>query len=282
MLALCLALSASSSYSEPFTYGATGNAAYSGLNWSMGSVLPSVPGLDINGLIYRYTTVKNTEDAMKVHVNNLNALGSGYIFRETDDWSGVPGNRITKSFALGNTPGVNWGNGSISVDGTGSVQDAVVVYSYRIDACYDPQLNSGCVGYVKPAPPVVDVEVYDTLEDELILAVLDSDTNFKYDQDGNRIVDDDDEEKETRLEMGLTASNNALTMLRVQGQAEIIDAINLQTDLAMYYNSTINGGRYGDVKTLTDANLPDNSKALRNNLAQQLLHEEMVQMQYGE
>ena len=281
-MALCLALSASSSYSEPFTYGATGNAAYSGLNWSMGSVLPSVPGLDINGLIYRYTTVKNTEDAMKVHVNNLNALGSGYIFRETDDWSGVPGNRITKSFALGNTPGVNWGNGSISVDGTGSVQDAVVVYSYRIDACYDPQLNSGCVGYVKPAPPVVDVEVYDTLEDELILAVLDSDTNFKYDQDGNRIVDDDDEEKETRLEMGLTASNNALTMLRVQGQAEIINAINLQTDLAMYYNSTINGGRYGDVKTLTDANLPDNSKALRNNLAQQLLHEEMVQMQYGE
>ena len=281
-MALCLALSASSSYSEPFTYGATGNAAYSGLNWSMGSVLPSVPGLDINGLIYRYTTVKNTEDAMKVHVNNLNALGSGYIFRETDDWSGVPGNRITKSFALGNTPGVNWGNGSISVDGTGSVQDAVVVYSYRIDACYDPQLNSGCVGYVKPAPPVVDVEVYDTLEDELILAVLDSDTNFKYDQDGNRIVDDDDEERETRLEMGLTASNNALTMVRVQGQSEIINAINLQTDLAMYYNSTINGGRYGDVKTLTDANLPDNSKALRNNLAQQLLHEEMVQMQYGE
>lgn len=248
----------------------------------MGSVLPSVPGLDINGLIYRYTTVKNTEDAMKVHVSNLNALGSGYIFRETDDWSGVPGNRITKSFALGNTPGVNWGNGSISVDGTGSVQDAVVVYSYRIDACYDPQLNSGCVGYVKPAPPVVDVEVYNTLEDELILAALDSDTNFKYDQDGNRIVDDDDEEKDTRLEMGLTASNNALTMLRVQGQAEIIDAINLQTDLAMYYNSTINGGRYGDVKTLTDANLPDNSKALRNNLAQQLLHEQMVQMQYDE
>ena len=282
MLALCLALSASSSYSEPFTYGATGNAAYSGLNWSMGSVLPSVPGLDINGLIYRYTTVKNTEDAMKVHVNNLNALGSGYIFRETDDWSGLPGNRITKSFALGNTPGVNWGNGSISVDGTGSVQDAVVVYSYRIDACYDPQLNSGCVGYVKPAPPVVDVEVYNTLEDELILAALDSDTNFKYDQDGNRIVDDEGEERETRLEMGLTASNNALTMVRVQGQAEIINAINLQTDLAMYYNSTINGGRYGDVKTLTDANLPDNSKALRNNLAQQLLHEQMVQMQYDE
>jgi len=246
----------------------------------MGTVLPSVPGLDINGLIYRYRTVKNTEDAMKVHVSNLKAQGGGYIFRETDDWSGVPGNRITKSFALGNIPGANWGNGSISVEGTGSVEDAVVVYSYRVDACYDPQLNPDCVGYIKPSPPIA--EVYDLMEDELALSVLDSDTNFKYDQDGNRIVDDEEEEQETRLEMGLTASANALTMLRVEGQSAIIDAINLNTSLATYYNSSINGGTYADGYALADATLPDSARGLRNNLAQQLLHEEMVQMQYGE
>ena len=280
--ALFLALLASSSSSEPFTYSATGNAAHGALNWSMGNILPKVPGLDINGLIYRYRTVKNTEDAMKVHVSNLKAQGAGYIFRETDDWSGLPGNRITKSFALGNIPSGNWGNGSISVEGNGTVEDAIVVYSYRVDACYDPQLNPGCVGYVKPAPAVFKVEVYDALEDDVVLVTLDSTTNFKYDQDGNRIVDDEEQKKETRLEMGLTASANALTMLRVEGQSAIIDAINLNTSLATYYNSSINGGKYGDVKTLTDANLPDNSKALRNNLAQQLLHEEMVQMQYGE
>ena len=35
---------------------------------------------------------------MKVHVGNHNANGDGYTFRETDDWSGVPGNTIVKSF----------------------------------------------------------------------------------------------------------------------------------------------------------------------------------------
>ena len=62
----------------------------------MGNILPSGSGLDINGLIYRYKTVKNTEDDMKVHIGNKNADGAGYIFRETDDWSGVPSNTILK------------------------------------------------------------------------------------------------------------------------------------------------------------------------------------------
>jgi len=32
---------------------------------------------------------------------------------------------------------------------------------------------------------------------------------------------------------------------------------------------------------LVDSEIPDNKKALRNNLAQQLLHEQMVNMQYN-
>ena len=65
-------------------------------------MLPDIPGIDINGLLYRYTTVKRPEDDMKVHVGNKNADGNGYIFKETDDWSGVPGNTIVKSFPLAN------------------------------------------------------------------------------------------------------------------------------------------------------------------------------------
>ena len=87
---LSLALWPSCYYSDPYTYGATGNAASSSLSWGMAGVLPDAVGLDINGLLYRYTTVKNTEDAMKVHVGNLNSTGDGYVFRETDNWSGVP------------------------------------------------------------------------------------------------------------------------------------------------------------------------------------------------
>ena len=49
-----------------------------------------------NALIYKYTTVKNPEDDMLVHVGNLNANGDGYIFKETDDWSGVAGSATVK------------------------------------------------------------------------------------------------------------------------------------------------------------------------------------------
>jgi hypothetical protein len=279
-LALCLVSFSSSCFSNPYTYGSTGNAALQGLSWDMGSVFPSVPGLDVNGLIYRYTTIKNTEDSMKVHVGNLNAEGEGYIFRETDDWSGLPGNTITKSFSVGNTPSAAWGAGSIEVEGQGSVDNASVIYSYRVDECYDPQLNPGCAGYVEPVPTVVEVVVYDALDDDSVTSALDNDTEFKYDSDGNRIVDEEDEEEKTNLEMGLTATENALTLFKTQGQADIIMAINLQTNIAMYYNSSINGGVYKDNNTLADSKLPDNPKAFRNHLAQQLLHEELMQLQY--
>ena len=107
----------------------------------MESVLPNIPGLDVNGLIYRYTTVKKPEDNMKVHVRNLNAEGEGYTFSATDDWSGVPGNTIVKSFPLAHIPAANWGDGSITVEGQGSVTDPVVIYSFRI-----------CLLYTSPSP----------------------------------------------------------------------------------------------------------------------------------
>ena len=113
------------------------------------------------------------------------------------------------------------------------------------------------------------------------MAAIDTELDYEYDEEGNIIPEDEDEEKETRLEMGLTASENALTMLRTQGQSEIIAAMNLNTDLAMYYNSSMNGGIYNDTAQLVDGNLPDNKKGLRNNLAQQVLHEKMVDMQYN-
>ena len=277
---LLLALYPYCLHSEPYYYGATGNAASTSLGWGMGSVLPDAAGIDINGLFYRYTTVKNPEDDMKVHVGNLNANGDGYIFRETDDWSGVPSNTIVKSFSLGNIPAANWGAGSIDVEGKGSVKDAVVIYNYRVDRCYDPQSDPSCAGYVKPIPVIPVVDVYDALEDDAVVETLEVD-EFQYDEDGNLILSEEEEEEETRIEMGLTASANALTLFKTQGQDDIILAINQQTNIAMYYNAFINGGVYADAAGLADSEIPDNKKALRNNLAQQILHEQMVDMQYN-
>ena len=271
------------SYSQcdPYSYGTTGNAASTALSWGMESVLPNIPGLDVNGLIYRYTTVKKPEDNMKVHVRNLNAEGEGYTFSATDDWSGVPGNTIVKSYPLSNVASSKWGDGSITVEGQGSVTDPVVIYSYRIDECYDEQSNPACPGYVKPIPVIPVVEIYDVLEDEAAMGAIDEETDFKYDEDGNLILVEEEEDEETRLEMGLTASANALTLFKTQGQSDIIMAINLQTNINMYYNANLNGGTYNETVGLVDAEISDNKKALRNNLAQQLLHEKMIDMQYN-
>ena len=277
---LSLVLLPSYSYSEPYTYGATSNAASNALSWAMDSILPSIGGVDINGLLYRYTTVKDPDADMKVHVGNHNASGDGYTFRETDDWSGVPGNTIVKSFPLSNIPASKWGTGFVEVEGQGTVKDAVVIYNYRLDRCYDPQSDPTCAGYVKPMPVLPEVVVYDALEDDAVVDTLEAD-EFQYDEDGKLILDEEEEEEETRIEMGLTASANALTLFKAQNQSDIILALNKQTNINMYYNAKINGGTLNDAAGLKDGTIPDNKKALRNNLAQQVLHEKMVDMQYN-
>ena len=277
---LSLVLLPSYSYSEPYTYGATSNAASNALSWAMDSILPSIAGVDINGLLYRYTTVKDPDADMKVHVGNHNASGDGYTFRETDDWSGVPGNTIVKSFPLSNIPASKWGTGFVEVEGEGTVKDAVVIYNYRLDKCYDPQSDPTCAGYIKPMPDLPEVIVYDALEDDVVIDVLEAD-EFQYDEDGELILDEEEEEEETRIEMGLTASANALTLFKRQNQSDIILAISKQTNINMYYNAKINGGTLNDAAGLKDGTIPDNKKALRNNLAQQVLHEKMIDMQYN-
>jgi hypothetical protein len=280
-LVLSLALCSSYSYSsaDPFKYGASGNAARNALSWGMSSVFPPIGGIDINGLIYRYSTIKETDADMKVTIGNLNAEGDGYTFKETDDWSGVPSNTITKSFPLSNIPLESWGDGSITVEGEGTVKDATVIYTFRVDECYDPQLNPSCAGYVKPIPKLPVVEVYNALEDDSVINAIE-DENFEYEETAEIPDEDEDDDKPTKLELGLMSSQNALTMFKEYEQGEMINIINLQTNIQTYYNSSINGGIYEDKYKLSDEQMPDNKRALRANLAQQLKHEEMVNMQY--
>ena len=43
----------------------------------MPDLFPEANNLSINGVYYRYTPIKNTEDAMKVHVQNEDAVNGG-------------------------------------------------------------------------------------------------------------------------------------------------------------------------------------------------------------
>lgn len=278
-LALFLAFLPSYSFSDPFTYGVTGNAAVIGLQWSMGSVLPAESGLQVNGVVYRYTTQKNAADAMLVHVQNENAITGGYIFRETDNWTGLPSNTITKSVPVSNVPLQYWGIGSIEVEGQGSVTNASVFYTYRVDECFNPQSSPTCDGYISPLNyPDVSLDLYDTSA-AIDIAMQDTDADI-YDDDEERAESKEKDDPESNLEAGLAAAENALTLASDTSQEAMLQSLNARTNIAMYYNAAINGGVYKEDIRLVDSKIPDNKRGLRNGLAQQILHETMVDMQY--
>ena len=283
------------SYSESIApyYGVTPNAAAGAHTWSMNNVLPGgVPGLDINLVIYSYTPQKNTADDMVVHIQNLNADGSGYIFRESDDWSGAPGGTsIRKAVPVIPTNRSQWGNGSIEVEGTGTVEDAFVFYNYRVDPCYDPQFNPNCPGYVQPQPPeieTVDVDsLYDSLSDSAVTDALASTDVDQYD-DKEELLEEEKKKKEEeeerdskeRLEKALAAVDSTLLFAEAFAQDQLLQSMNMAINMNSYYAASIAGGTYKESVTLVDREIPENKNGLRNGFAQQLLHEKMVEMQY--
>ena len=277
-----LSLAFSASYASSDTiYGVTTNAAANGFNWAMANVLPHQAGLQVNNVIYQYTAIKDPSADMLVHVQNENARGDGYIFRETDDWSGLPGNRINKIVAVDDIPMGVWGRGSIEVEGTGAVADPNVIYTYKYDPCYDPQSNPSCPGYLPPLPPPPEpnLDPYNPLSDEAVLEATKETDPELFDRDGKNRREIK-EEPDDWLEKGLAASENALEIASDVSQDFMISAITNQERLNPYYQKQIDGGVYTETVLLPTKDIPDNKRALRNNLVQQVLHERMIQLQY--
>jgi hypothetical protein len=243
-----------------------------------------VPGLDISGVIYRYTAVKDRADPFTVSVQNENAIDGGYIFRSTDDWSGKSGQTINKLVPVGYSPIKYWGDGSIETTGVGSVANPVVLYTYRLDTCFDPQTDPTCPGYEPPLPdlpPPPDIPLYSALDDENVKAATDPTDPSLYDKDDeDSKKKDKDEDDDGRLEKALAASDNALTLAAGVSQTSLLQAMNTATNLNNYYAASIPGGTYKETLTLVDSKLPDNRRALRA-MGQQKLHNEMVNQQYG-
>ena len=248
----------------------------------MTNVLPKVAGLQVNGVVYQYTTVKKPEDNMLVHVQNLNAQGPGYIFRSTDDWSKLPGNTIQKSVPVANIPSEFWGNGSIEVEGEGDVENATVIYTYQYDPCFDPQSNPICPGYKIPVPTIETTEIIDPLDDEFVQKDLQRKARLEdeeeQDRERRRAASANAEKRRDRLEIALSAVNAALMTADVEAKAA--DFFALAEIPQPYVVATIPGGVYNESVRLIDSKIPDNVQGLRQNWAQQLLHEKMVNLQY--
>ena len=295
-LLVALVFLAQSSYSESIApyYGYTGNAAANGHSWSMDTYFPDgVPGLDVQNIIYNYTIRKQVQDRVDVTIQNENGLGSGYVFRETDSWmpGSLDGTQINKVVpVIPNLPRDAWGDGSIVVDGPGSVEDPNVVYTYRVDPCYDPQFDPNCPGYQVPMPVIPEVDlssIYDATKDENVdlTQKIDDET---YDDEEKELSEEELAEKEAeekkdskeRLEKALAAVDNSAMFAQAFAQSQILSTMNLSVNMNNYYAATIPGGTYKESVVLEDKNLPDNKQGLRNNYAQQKLHKEMVDMQY--
>ena len=272
------------SYSSPnYIYESSGNAAQDGLNWVMSNILPQYTGLEVNGIVYQYTTIKDPETGMIVTVQNEDAQNPGqYIFREVDDWTGQPGNTIRKVNPLPYTEATRFGNGSILVEGEGEVVDASVIYTYRYDEnCANiPQTNPSCPDFVMPEIP--EVEVVDPLDDDLIQneidreQVVDAGKEDQDDQDRKKNKDKKDRRKEM-LEKMLGTTNTT----ELAGSSAVLHEELLALDVVPpAYLVTLPSTVYEETVTLPDSELPDNANARRNNFAQQLLHERLVDLQY--
>lgn len=279
------------SYSESIKpyYGSTPNAAANGLSWSMGSVLPTPPGLEIQNVLYSYTIIKENGEAVTVYVQNkLAGSDTEYIFRDREDWSPTSpsGQEVRKVIPVGNLHRDLWGDGEIDVQGNGSVENPSVIYTYRVDPCYNPQFDPNCPGYEVPyvEPPEIDYEIYDAYEEGDA-----NRTQYSYEEDEmieeekteeEKLAELDEEERERndRLEKAMFEAGRAelFALAFARGQMNDVTNLNMQS----YYNAEIPGGTYNDTVVLLDNKLPENQSGLRNGLAQQLLHQQMIDMQY--
>ena len=277
ILALTTALMASQVHSE-YLYGITGNMAGTGHTWGMNIGPSGSQSLSINGVYYQYTPIKNIEDDMVVHVRNKRVGDNGYIFSSTDDWSGLQGGiPITRGFQIDNLPIELWGDGSIDVEGTGLVIDANVVYSYKYNNdCLTPMSDPSCTGYTDAVLAMMNnqtIESYDSLSDKNITDVLDEKVEVEEEQE-------EEEEDNERLEKILSSVDDSILSANVLSQNLLMFAMTNMTTMNTYYDRKLEGGSYKEVITLDGGNLPDNKRGARVGLAQQLLHTQLVSMQY--
>lgn len=278
LLVVLLTFYTANAHSE-YLYGISGNMAGTGHTWGMNIGPSNTRGLRINGVYYQYTPVKNTEDDMVVYVRNKK-IGGGYIFESSDDWSGLPGGiPITRGFLVDNSPIELWGDGSIDVEGTGSVKDANVIYSYKYNNdCLTPMSDPSCPGYTDAVLSMMNnttVESYDSLSDKNITDVLDEKIDLEEDTDEEEV----DEDKEM-LEKILSSVDDSVLTANVISQNLLMYSLTRSSNMNPYYIKKLEGGTYKETVVLDGGNLPDNKKGARAGLAQQLLHTKMVGMQY--
>lgn len=254
----------------------------------MTPLLPSQSGLTVGGVYYRYTMNKDPNADAQVHIQNEDAINGGLLYRNTDNWDGLPGNTIVNKFLLPDIPAEYFGQGSIEVEGEGQVSDPSVIYTYTYDTCHDPLADPSCPGYESAYYQFLmdngllnqQVEVNDPLDDEFVQDQLDQEVKREDDENDQEETEEDEESEEIDLEEALAVAENAIALGDAAAQSAMMAALMFVPAFDSYTQTTIPGGVYNETLSFEPKELPDNRQGLRVGLAQQVLHQEMVDSQY--
>ena len=260
--------------------GTTANAAKNGLSWTMNTILPQFTGISVNAVSYRYTAVKDPHDPMVVSVQNSNAQGTGYIFRTQDDWTGLPGNTITKTIPTDNIPIQYWGPGEMKIDGKGEVLNPYVLYSYRYDTCFGPVITDPrCPGY---RPNIPTINYSDPLNDEFIKKSLENKLTLETEEEKERNSRWVKKEPESKKKSDVVSSTikNALLTAEAAEQAATFQAMNTTPNFALYFKA-LPGGVYQETIKYVDKGMPDSKNRLKLNFSQEQLHNRLTGLQYN-
>lgn len=256
------------------------------MRWVMTNVLPQQMGLEVTNIFYRYTAVKDPDTGMIVYVQNEDAANEGeYVFRSIDDWSGLPGNTITKSIPIDAILGSRFGDGEIVVEGEGRVDDPFIVYSYRFDPCFNPQSSPDCEGFIPPIPDIP--EVADPLEDDYVQDEIDRKAVMRSEEDEEEeregVVEGSEEDLEKQMleerlgiamESSLAAMDNATEM-----------ALANMNVFPIAYSASLTSPEYVSTAYISDngtlvKTLVRQSRGIRMNNAQDKLHRALVRSQF--
>jgi len=275
------------SWGQDSIYGVTNNAAQNGLNWSMTGVLPdfSSPNvsLQVNGVTYYYVMSKDPSEDAKVYIRNEDPINGGYVFEEVDDWSGLPGNSIQKNFRFTGIPGEQWGQGSMEVEGNGTISDPSMIYSYRMDIttdsiiCTNPLSDPSCPGFLDAVYKYVSGIEIMTPDEEFYEYWVSLQESRKVEVEEDDVVILEEEEEE--LEILLRSDPVVGGLVDIQKQQETLKKLTNDLLFHPYYEITYQGNDYPDKHELEDKLLSDNNRALRQ-LAGSAKYYSMVRSQY--
>tara|TARA_B110000914_G_C15315032_1_gene377491 strand:- start:281 stop:682 length:402 start_codon:yes stop_codon:yes gene_type:complete len=121
-----------------------------------------------------------------------------------------------------------------------------------------------------------DATGYNPLDDENITSTLEEQA------EADEIEEEKEQEDSGELERALSGVDGSILASNIIAQDLLMTAMTRSIAIDSYYKKTLAGGEYKEKVVLIGGELLDNSKAARVTLAQQLLHTEMVSMQYNQ